>query len=292
MLIIRDEQMDVLGLSATAAFGRTVLSALFDDAPEAMLGLGEAEVSQRLDRALEWAKLLDIRVARDLRAFIRLSFLIGPDFCSYEPFESLLMDANGRMEGIFGATGADDWNRVAIEEIVGRYYLDQHAAGMDGIEQGEAQITLSVLGPEHANDVHYFGLHPDVWRLAGAAPALSLADVLRDIEEARQSRDREQYAVHSGTCGFAGVVALTLVDSALELSYWIRRDQWGKGMATAAIQTLWKQSQLLASHSAVLARCAADNLLSLGVLFKTGFTPEPADDTANLLCFSHRLDKY
>lgn len=52
-----------------------------------------------------------------------------------------------------------------------------------------------------------------------------------------------------------------------EITYWIARDFWGKGVATSALK------QFLSRHESppLFARVAADNLASLRVLEKCGF---------------------
>ena len=68
--------------------------------------------------------------------------------------------------------------------------------------------------------------------------------------------------------GFAGTAAAFTVDGDREVSYWIARHAWGRGVATAALR-------LLISHEPVrplFARSAAHNAASIAVLRKVGFT--------------------
>ncbi len=68
--------------------------------------------------------------------------------------------------------------------------------------------------------------------------------------------------------GFAGTVAAFTIDGDREVSYWIARLAWGRGVATAALR-------LLVSHEAerpLFARVAAHNAGSIAVLEKCGFT--------------------
>ena len=68
--------------------------------------------------------------------------------------------------------------------------------------------------------------------------------------------------------GFAGTAAAFTVDGDREVSYWIARHAWGRGVATAALR-------LLISHEPVrplFARSAARNAASIAVLRKVGFT--------------------
>lgn len=68
--------------------------------------------------------------------------------------------------------------------------------------------------------------------------------------------------------GFAGTAAAFTIDGDREVSFWIARHAWGRGVATAALR-------LLISHEPVrplYARAAAHNAGSIAVLRKAGFT--------------------
>ena len=55
----------------------------------------------------------------------------------------------------------------------------------------------------------------------------------------------------------------------LEVTYWLGREYWGRGIATAALQAFLRQETRRPLH----ARAAADNTASLRVLEKCGFVP-------------------
>lgn len=94
----------------------------------------------------------------------------------------------------------------------------------------------------------------------------------RDAFDAWIGRQRETPGV---TClvvtengGFAGTAAAFTIDSDREVSFWLARHAWGRGIATAALR-------LLVSHEAerpLYARAASHNTGSIAVLTKTGFT--------------------
>ncbi len=68
--------------------------------------------------------------------------------------------------------------------------------------------------------------------------------------------------------GFAGTAAAFTVDGDREVSFWIARHAWGRGVATEALR-------LLVSHEPIrplFARAAAHNAGSIAVLTKVGFT--------------------
>jgi|SRR5579885_1362921 len=65
----------------------------------------------------------------------------------------------------------------------------------------------------------------------------------------------------------AGTIAFFRVDGQAEVTYWIDRAHWGKGIATAALQMLLAEI----AERPLYARAASDNLGSLRVLEKAGF---------------------
>jgi RimJ/RimL family protein N-acetyltransferase len=68
--------------------------------------------------------------------------------------------------------------------------------------------------------------------------------------------------------GFAGTAALFTVDGDREVTYWIARHAWGRGVATRALR------QLIATEPErpLYARVASDNAASVTVLERIGFT--------------------
>lgn len=67
--------------------------------------------------------------------------------------------------------------------------------------------------------------------------------------------------------GVAGSVSSYVGDSGPEVTYWLGRDYWGRGIATAALVEFLK----VQTTRPIFARAAADNLASLRVLQKCGF---------------------
>jgi RimJ/RimL family protein N-acetyltransferase len=65
----------------------------------------------------------------------------------------------------------------------------------------------------------------------------------------------------------AGTIASFRMDDRLEVTYWVDRAHWGRGIASAALQTLLAQ----VAERPVYARAASDNAASLRVLEKAGF---------------------
>ena len=65
----------------------------------------------------------------------------------------------------------------------------------------------------------------------------------------------------------AGHVSSYVGDVGLEVTYWLGREYWGRGIASAALQAFL----LVQTHRPLRGRAAADNAASLRVLEKCGF---------------------
>jgi RimJ/RimL family protein N-acetyltransferase len=66
-----------------------------------------------------------------------------------------------------------------------------------------------------------------------------------------------------------GTVGSFVMDGETEVTYWIGRQHWGKGIATRALELLLELETTRPLH----ARAASDNRGSLRVLAKAGFVP-------------------
>jgi RimJ/RimL family protein N-acetyltransferase len=90
-----------------------------------------------------------------------------------------------------------------------------------------------------------------------------------DLWIARQRQSPEvRCFVITENGGFAGSAAVFTVDGDREVSFWLARHAWGRGIATEALH-------LLVSHEPerpLYARAAANNTRSIAVLNKSGFT--------------------
>jgi [ribosomal protein S5]-alanine N-acetyltransferase len=65
-----------------------------------------------------------------------------------------------------------------------------------------------------------------------------------------------------------GSIASFVLEGDTEVTYWIRRDRWGRGIATAALAELLREVTV----RPLFARVAADNAGSTRVLLRNGFT--------------------
>jgi RimJ/RimL family protein N-acetyltransferase len=87
----------------------------------------------------------------------------------------------------------------------------------------------------------------------------------------RMSRLQADASVSLRVIDVAGAIAGTIgsfrIDDQLEVTYWVDRAYWGKGVASAALQILLAET----AERPIYARAASDNLGSLRVLEKAGF---------------------
>jgi RimJ/RimL family protein N-acetyltransferase len=102
-----------------------------------------------------------------------------------------------------------------------------------------------------------------------AAAFVSPKSADRDLFEAHWHRIREEYVVRTVLLDgdVAGSAAVYGEPGELEVTYWIDRAHWGRGVATAALRALLAEVTERPLH----ARAAADNKGSIRVLEKCGF---------------------
>ena len=114
---------------------------------------------------------------------------------------------------------------------------------------------------EHSND-------PEAKRMAAfTSPA---ADDRSSFEQ-RWSRLRSDASTTNRIIEIDGRVVGTIasfdVDGEREITYWIGREDWGRGIATRALQEFLE----LETTRPLFARAASDNAASIRVLTKCGF---------------------
>ena len=88
---------------------------------------------------------------------------------------------------------------------------------------------------------------------------------------ARMSRVRANTSASNRVIELDGAIVGTIasfrIDDQLEVTYWVDRAYWGKGIASAALQILLAET----AERPVYGRAASDNVGSLRVLEKAGF---------------------
>lgn len=94
----------------------------------------------------------------------------------------------------------------------------------------------------------------------------------RDEFDAWVHRERSTegvvYEVVTENGGFAGTVAAFPVDSDREVTFWLARHAWGRGVATEALRILVSREPVRPLY----ARVAAHNAAGIAVLERNGFT--------------------
>ncbi|GAA2925023.1 GNAT family N-acetyltransferase [Streptomyces enissocaesilis] len=128
-------------------------------------------------------------------------------------------------------------------------------------------VMLREVGP---SDLDLFSTQfqdPEAKRMAAFGPA---DPVDRARFDAHWKRNIAEYVVRTVLADgeVAGSVCVYGEPGDLQVTYWIDRAHWGRGVATAALRALLE----LVPERPLFARAAADNTGSLRVLEKCGFT--------------------
>ena len=129
-------------------------------------------------------------------------------------------------------------------------------------------VSLRPIGDRDLDTIFQHWTDPESIRMA-AFTARDQTD--RGAFLARTSRLRADASVTHLVIDVDGAVAGTIgcfrMGDQLEVTYWVDRTQWGKGIASAALQLLLAET----TERPVFARAASDNVGSLRVLEKAGF---------------------
>lgn len=112
-------------------------------------------------------------------------------------------------------------------------------------QRDPAAVYMAAFTMKDPNDRAAFDAH---WAYILANPDTNIRAIIVDSE-------------------LAGSVLSYTSEIGPEVSYWIGREFWGRGIATAALREFLK----LQTTRPIFARAAADNLASLRVLQKCGF---------------------
>jgi RimJ/RimL family protein N-acetyltransferase len=294
MLIITSEQMEALDYSVRERFGRVVIKGIEESAPHAVQGLTPAEVDARLAIALRKAEEYQLRAAMDLRAFIRLCFVVGPLFSDYPPVKSLLLKtkhlSSRRMTALFSDMLTHGWQRAADYDIVTRARdplpTGRRLAGSDSQTGGcpaptSHSLSIEPLGINHADDYFRYALHPDVWRLGRIPPRTSLQETLAYISWTNAGDGRQAYAITEAKVGFMGAIILHGGPSVASILYWLARPYWGRGTATDAIRKLLVHLREKNQTKRLRANIARMNTLSIQVVERTGWEAVTSADSLN-----------
>ena len=117
-----------------------------------------------------------------------------------------------------------------------------------------------------------------VYEMMRDADAVAMASFTADDPDDREAfdawiaRERSTAAVRlhvvTENGGFAGTAATFTVDGDREVTVWIARNAWGRGVATSALRLLVAREP----ERPLYARVAAHNVAAIAVLEREGFT--------------------
>lgn len=127
-------------------------------------------------------------------------------------------------------------------------------------------VTLRVIEPADLEIFHAQQLDPEANRMAAFVNPRDQAAFIAHWEKILQSAQNTNRAIVADG-QVAGYVACYPNEGALEVTYWLGREFWGRGVATRALEHLLR----LVVARPILGRVATDNLGSLKVLQKCGF---------------------
>jgi RimJ/RimL family protein N-acetyltransferase len=270
MLVIRAAQFRTLERQMRHRLAVSVLDGIRASAPHAVNGLSAAEVDARIEVAVGKAERYCLDVPEDVKAFIRLCLVVGPNFDAYPRFQEILTAADPRtglaMMELFYLAGEEDWVKAAQFDIVSRYrqpILDTPIS-QERRQAPCGQVSLTPLQSRHAEPYFSHALHPDVWRLARMKPLTAIEEVQQLILE------KEGYAILTDRDEFCGAIFVSRVETARRISYWIGRSLWGIGMATQALKEM---TRILRRESGapISLRIDSANIPSMNVAEKCGF---------------------
>jgi RimJ/RimL family protein N-acetyltransferase len=130
-------------------------------------------------------------------------------------------------------------------------------------------ITLRPVEPSDLDHFYAHQLDPDAIRLAAFVSADRKHRPAFDAhwdKILRAPENTNRTIIADGQV--AGHIACFPCEGNLEVTYWLGREFWGRGIATQALNQLLR----LITVRPIFARAATDNLGSLRVLQKCGFT--------------------
>src|SRR5688572_30709442 len=138
----------------------------------------------------------------------------------------------------------------------------------DALRLAEMNVSLRPLQDRDLDAIYRHVTDPESIRMA----AFTAEDQIdRGAFLDRMSRVRADMSASNRVIEVDGAIAGTIasfrIDDRLEVTYWVDRTHWGRGIASAALRLLLAET----AERPVYARAASDNLGSLRVLEKTGF---------------------
>lgn len=132
-----------------------------------------------------------------------------------------------------------------------------------------AHIELRPVDDDDLDAIFTMMSDPDAVALAAfTADDPSDRDAFDEWMRRHRGADGVEMFVVTSSGGFAGTAALFPVDGDREVSFWIARHAWGRGVATDALRLLIHHEP----ERPLFARAAAHNAAAIAALQRAGFT--------------------
>jgi RimJ/RimL family protein N-acetyltransferase len=131
-----------------------------------------------------------------------------------------------------------------------------------------ATVALRVIQDPDLDAIFAMEQDPEAVRMAVFTPKDPTDRVAFDahMSRIRKSPDVSPYVI-TDEGQFVGTAATFLMEGEREVTYWVERSRWGRGIATAALGELLERD----SVRPLFARAASANVGSAAVLRKNGF---------------------
>jgi RimJ/RimL family protein N-acetyltransferase len=159
-------------------------------------------------------------------------------------------------------------NKSSFAGAVGDIPERWPSLGNDTLRIAQMNVSLRPLEDRDLDTIYQQVTDPESVRMA-AFTAEDQTDRRAFLN--RMSRLRADTSVSYRVIDVDGAIAGTIgsfrIDNQPEVTFWVDRTQWGKGIASAALQILLAET----AERPLYARAASDNVGSLRVLEKAGF---------------------
>ncbi|MFE2810961.1 GNAT family N-acetyltransferase [Streptomyces nigra] len=144
-------------------------------------------------------------------------------------------------------------------------------------ENGARDISLRPLTEDDIPVLFEIQLDEDAQWLAAFTDAGAARDAAAFEQKYRKILADEEIVNRVVEVGgeVVGSVATFPMEGDIELTYWIRKDWWGRGVATAAVAGLLEEVK----HRPLHARVVEDNTGSVRVLERNGFVRVGSEDS-------------
>jgi RimJ/RimL family protein N-acetyltransferase len=137
------------------------------------------------------------------------------------------------------------------------------------MQQKDLAVRLRATTREDLPRLYGFGLEPEALAVSGSKPRVWEEFERRWLEMMGDGRATSRVIVMQGENGdeVVGAVNVLVVEGEDALGYWIGREYWGRGIASAAVGLMLAD----VTRRPLFATAGASNVASLKVLKKHGF---------------------